>query len=414
MWQSLLGLMVLPCLAWMMAEERRRPDWRMLIGGITLQFALALLLIKSPQSKAFFAALNDVVLQLDAALASGTTFVFGYLGGGPAPFEVTAPGAEFVLAFRALPLVILISALSALLYHWRILPVMVAGFSWLLTRIMGVGGALGLSTAANVFVGMVEAPLLVRPYLKQMSRSDLFAMMTCGMATVAGTMMVLYAQVISSVVPDAMGHILTASLISAPAALVIARLMIPPARSAEEQEQAATLAALSTSSMDAITRGTMDGLKLLLNIVAMLVVFIALVHIVNALLALLPSLDESPLTLQRILGWCMAPLVWLSGIPWDEAVEAGGLMGIKTVLNELLAYLSMAQLPADALSERSRLIMTYVLCGFANFGSLGIMVGGLSTIVPERRQEILSLGMRSIAAGTLATSMTGAVVGLLV
>jgi CNT family concentrative nucleoside transporter len=414
MWQSLLGLMVLPCLAWMMAEERRRPDWRMLIGGITLQFALALLLIKSPQSKAFFAALNDLVLQLDAALASGTTFVFGYLGGGPAPFEVTAPGAEFVLAFRALPLVILISALSALLYHWRILPMMVAGFSWLLTRIMGVGGALGLSTAANVFVGMVEAPLLVRPYLKQMSRSDLFAMMTCGMATVAGTMMVLYAQVISSVVPDAMGHILTASLISAPAALVIARLMVPPARSADEREQAATLAALSTSSMDAITRGTLDGLKLLLNIVAMLVVFIALVHIVNALLALLPNLDESPVTLQRVLGWCMAPLVWLSGIPWDEAVEAGGLMGIKTVLNELLAYLSMAQLPADALSERSRLIMTYVLCGFANFGSLGIMIGGLSTIVPERRQEILSLGMRSIAAGTLATSMTGAVVGLLV
>jgi CNT family concentrative nucleoside transporter len=279
---------------------------------------------------------------------------------------------------------------------------------------MGVGGALGLSTAANVFVGMVEAPLLVRPYLKQMSRSDLFAMMTCGMATVAGTMMVLYAQVISSVVPDAMGHILTASLISAPAALVIARLMVPPARSAAEREQAATLAALSTSSMDAITRGTLDGLKLLLNIVAMLVVFIALVHIVNALLALLPNLDESPVTLQRILGWCMAPLVWLSGIPWDEAVEAGGLMGIKTVLNELLAYLSMAQLPADALSERSRLIMTYVLCGFANFGSLGIMIGGLSTIVPERRQEILSLGMRSIAAGTLATSMTGAVVGLLV
>lgn len=413
MWQSLLGLMVLPGLAWMMAEERRRPDWRMLTGGITLQFALALLLIKSPQSKAFFAALNDLVLQLDAALASGTTFVFGYLGGGPAPFEVTAPGAEFVLAFRALPLVILISALSALLYHWRILPVMVAGFSWLLRRIMGVGGALGLSTAANVFVGMVEAPLLVRPYLKQMSRSDLFAMMTCGMATVAGTMMVLYAQVISSVVPDAMGHILTASLISAPAALVIARLMVP-ARSADEREQAATLAALSTSSMDAITRGTMDGLKLLLNIVAMLVVFIALVHIVNAFLALLPSLDESPVTLQRILGWCMAPLVWLSGIPWDEAVEAGGLMGIKTVLNELLAYLSMAQLPADALSERSRLIMTYVLCGFANFGSLGIMIGGLSTIVPERRQEILSLGMRSIVAGTLATSMTGAVVGLLV
>jgi CNT family concentrative nucleoside transporter len=413
MWQSLLGLMVLPGLAWLMAEERRRPDWRMVIGGITLQIALALLLVKMPQSKALFAGLNDLVLHLDAALASGTAFVFGYLGGGPTPFDVTSPGAEFVLAFRALPLVVLVSALSALLYHWRILPLLVAGFSWMLRRIMGVDGALGLGTAANVFVGMVEAPLLVRPYLKQMSRSDLFAMMTCGMATVAGTMMVLYVQVIASVVPDAMGHILTASVISAPAALVIARLMIP-ARSVDAQRPTATLPALSTSSMDAVTRGTMDGLKLLLNIVAMLVVFIALVHIVNTFLGLLPSVHGDPMTLQRILGWCMAPLVWLAGIPWDEAVAAGGLMGIKTVLNELIAYLSLAQTPDGELSARSRLIMTYVLCGFANFGSLGIMIGGLSTLVPERREEILVLGMRSIAAGTLATLMTGAVIGLLI
>ena len=413
MWQGLLGLLVLPGLAWLIAEDRRRPDWHMLLGGIVLQLALALLLLKLPQSKALFAGLNGLVLQLDAALASGTAFVFGYLGGAPLPFERTLPGAEFVLAFRALPLVVLISALSALLYHWRILPLMVQGFSWLLRRFMGIGGSLGLSTAANVFVGMVEAPLLIRPYLSQMSRSDLFAVMTCGMATIAGTVMVLYAQVISPVVPDAMGHILTASLISAPAALVIARLMIP-AQGAPVQEPPPMLGTLSSSSMDAITQGTMDGLKLLLNIIAMLVVFIALVHIVNAFLGLLPDVDQTPLTLQRLLGWCMAPLVWLSGIPWNEAVAAGGLMGIKTVLNELLAYLTMAQLPAEVLSERSRLIMTYMLCGFANFGSLGIMIGGLSTIVPERRKEILALGMRSIAAGTLATSMTGAVISLLI
>ena len=413
MWQGLLGLLVLPGLAWLMAEDRRRPDWRMLIGGIVLQLALALLLLKLPQSKALFVGLNALVLQLDAALESGTAFVFGYLGGAPLPFETTSPGAEFVLAFRALPLVVLISALSAMLYHWRILPLIVQGFSWLLGRFMGIRGSLGLVTAANVFVGMVEAPLLIRPYLNQMSRSDLFALMTCGMATIAGTVMVLYAQVLSSVVPDAMGHILTASLISAPAALVIARLMIP-AKEPALQEPPPALGKLSSSSMDAITKGTLDGLKLLLNIIAMLVVFIALVHIVNAFLGLLPDVDQTPLTLQRLLGWCMAPLVWLSGIPWNEAVAAGGLMGIKTVLNELLAYLTMAQLPAEALSERSRLIMTYTLCGFANFGSLGIMIGGLSTIVPERRQEILSLGMRSIAAGTLATSMTGAVISLLV
>jgi CNT family concentrative nucleoside transporter len=413
MWQGLIGLVLLPGLAWLMAEDRRRPDWRTLIGGIVLQLVLALLLLKLPQSKTLFAGLNGLVLQLDAALASGTGFVFGYLGGAPVPFEVTSPGAEFVLAFRALPLVVLISALSALLYHWRILPLIVEGFSWLLRRFMGIGGSLGLGTAANVFVGMVEAPLLIRRYLLQLSRAELFMVMACGMATIAGTVLVLYTTMLAPVLDDAVGHLLTASLISAPAGLVMARLMIP-AQEIAAQQPAPALSALSNNSMDAITQGTMDGLKLLLNIIAMLLVFVALVHIVNALLGLLPDVDQAPMTLQRILGWFMAPLVWLSGIPWNEAVAAGGLMGIKTVLNELLAYLALAQLPAEVLSERSRLIMTYVLCGFANFGSLGIMIGGLSTIVPERRQEILALGMRSIAAGTLATLMTGAVISLLI
>ncbi len=266
-----------------------------------------------------------------------------------------------------------------------------------------------------VFVGMVEAPLVIRPYLQQMSRGELFIVMTGGMAGIAGTMMVLYASILGPLVPEAMGHILSASLITAPAAIVIAALMVPPdGTSTAGAPTAGTLDAAqeSKSAMDAITRGTVDGLALLLNIVAMLIVLIALVTLANFALGLLPEFGGKAVTLQRVLGAVMAPLVWLIGIPWDEAAHAGALMGSKTILNEFIAYREMAQLPAGALSERSRVIMTYALCGFANFGSLGIMIGGLATMVPSRRDEIVALGLRSIVSGTLATMTAGAVVGM--
>lgn len=271
---------------------------------------------------------------------------------------------------------------------------------------------MGLSAAANVFVGMVEAPLVIRPYLKMLNRGELFIVMTCGMAGVAGTVMVLYASVLGSVVPSAMGHILAASIISAPAAIVVAALMIPP----RDPPAAATLAVepAGTSTTDAIVRGTADGLALLLNIAALLIVLVALVTLVNIVLAALPAVAGAPITLQRTLGYFMAPLVWLAGVPWSEAVAAGALMGTKTVLNEFIAYVEMAALPADVLSERSRLIMTYALCGFANFGSLGILVGGLTAMIPERRDEVLALGLRSLVSGTLATLLTAATVGMLI
>jgi len=411
MWQSLFGLAVLVGLAWVLSEDRRRPDWRLVGAGLALQFGLALLLLKVPLFKTVFSTLNDLILALDEATKAGTSFVFGYLGGGPAPFEVGTPGSDFILAFRALPLILVVSALSALLFYWRILPVIVKGFSWLLQRSMNIGGALGLSSAANIFVGMVEAPLLVRPYLKSMSRSEIFALMSCGMATIAGTMMVLYATIVGSVIPDAMGHILAASLISAPAALLVARLMVPETEASTAGELMPPQQA--QSSMDAITKGTVDGLKLFLNIIAMLVVFVALVHLANGVLGLLPNVLSEPLTLQRLLGWIMAPVVWLMGVPWHEAITAGGLMGIKTILNEFLAYLELAKLPADSLTDRSKLIMIYAMCGFANLGSLGIMIGGLTAMVPERREEIVSLGMKTIVSGTLATCMTGAVIGVI-
>ena len=410
--QPLLGLGVILVLAWLASERRRAVSPRLVIAGLALQILLALLLLKLPLAQTAFLALTDLVLSVQRATQAGTELVFGFLGGGAAPFETRYPHNSFVLAFQALPLILVISAVSALLFHWRVLPPVVRGFAWLLRRTMGTGGALGLGAAANVFVGMTEAPLLIRPYLAGLSRSALFALMTCGMATVAGTVMVLYAGILADTVPDAMGHILTASLISAPAALMIAGILVP------EHPEAADRAILaipieSRSSMDAITRGTLDAIPLWLNILGMLIVMVALVSLANQIMGLLPAVAGEPLIAQRILGWAMAPVVWLIGIPWSEAQVAGSLMGIKTILNELIAYLELAGTASTELSDRSRLIMTYALCGFANLGSLGIMIGGLGAMAPARREEIVALGLKSVLAGTMATLTTGAVVALI-
>ncbi len=409
--QSAFGLLVLMALAWLLSERRRTNLWKVAVTGAGVQLAMAVVLLKLPGVQGVFRALNDFVLTLQGASDAGTSFVFGYLGGAPLPFEETRVGSSFVLAFRALPLVIVISALTALMTYWRILPLIVRAFSAMLRKVFGIGGAVGLGTAANVFVGMVEAPLFIRPYLERLSRSELFTLMCAGMATIAGTVLVLYATFLRGVIPDAVAHLLVASIISAPAAITIARLMVPDDGAATDAEY--RIESEATSSMDALTRGTQSGLTLFLNIVAMLIVFVAMVHLVNAVLSALPDMNGEPVTLERLLGYVLAPITWLMGIPWREASVTGSLMGTKTVLNEFLAYLRLADLPADALSERSRLIISYALCGFANFGSLGIMIGGLTTLVPGRRDEILALGLKSILAGTLATSCTGAVVGIL-
>jgi concentrative nucleoside transporter, CNT family len=409
--QSGFGLLCFVLLAWLMSEARLRVPWRLVLIGLALQIALAVLLLKFPPFKQAFLLLNDAMLALDRATRAGTAFVFGYLGGAPLPFTETTPGASFVLAFQALPLVLVISALSALLFHWRILPLLVEGFARLLQRALGIGGAVGVSTAANVFVGMVEAPLFIRPYLQALKRGELFMVMTCGMASIAGTVMVLYAAVLGAAVPDALGHILVASLVSAPAGLVIAALMIPP-QGQPTQAQGIHIER-AQSSMDAITRGTVAGMEILIQIVALLIVLVALVTLLNLALALLPPVGGEAVSLQRILGTVMAPLTWLAGIPWDEARVAGSLMGIKTVLNELIAYVELGRLAPEAMSERSRVIMTYALCGFANFGSLGIMIGGMGAMMPQRRAEIVGLGMKSLVSGTLATLAAAATVGLI-
>ncbi len=412
--QSLFGFFALHALAWLLSERRRAVPWRPVLAGMALTLGLAVLFLKAPIFAEVFLWLNRAVAALERATQAGTSLVFGYLGGAPLPYEEKPQTSSFILAFRALPLVLVISALSALLFYWRILPWIVRGFSWLLVRSMRIGGAAGLAAAANVFVGMVEAPLFVRPYLASMSRSELFVTMSCGMATIAGTVMVLYATILGKVIPDALGHILIASIIATPAAIAVALLMVPPEPEVEGAGGEARLApSTATSSMDAITRGTLDGAALLINIVAMLLVLVALVSLANALLGLAPELAGAPVTLQRALGLVMTPLAWLAGVPWAEAHIAGQLLGTKTILNELIAYLDLAQLPEQALAPRSRLVMTYALCGFANLGSLGIMIGGLATMAPERRADIVALGAKTLVSGTLATLIAASVVGAL-
>ncbi len=411
--QSLLGVVVLIAFSWVISENRRAPVVRPIVSGMAVTFVLALGLLKVPVFRQAFQSLNDAVLALQEATRIGTSFVFGYLGGGPLPFTESYPGASFVLALQALPIVLVTSALSAVLFHWRILPLIVAGFAWLLKRTLGVGGAVGVSAAANIFVGQIEAPLFIRPYLANLTRSEMFIVMTGGMASIAGTVMALYAAFLSNVVPDALGHILIASIISCPAAIMVSQLMVPEDEGRITDSTVMTMLYPDRSTVDAITRGTLDGAALLINIVAMLIVLVALVALVNMILGLFPDVAGAPITLERTLGWVMAPVVWLIGIPWSEASTAGALMGTKTVLNELLAYLQMKGLPDGALSERSRMIMVYAMCGFANFGSLGIMIGGLSSMVPDRRTEIVQLGLKSIVSGTIATLLCGAIVGVL-
>jgi CNT family concentrative nucleoside transporter len=411
--QSALGVIAIIAIAFGISEDRRAVAWRQAGIGLAVTFALALVLLKVPQVKFAFVWINEAVAAIAAATRAGTAFVFGYIGGGPLPFELKTPGTEFSLAFQALPVVLVMSVVSSLLFYWGIMPPIVRGFSYALERTLAVGGAVGLATAANIFVGQVEAPLFIRPYLAKLSRAEMFVVMTGGMAGIAGTVFVLYATILASAIPDAAGHIVVCSVLGAPAAILISLIMVPDASAERTGGKLGDIEHGAVSTMDAVVKGTGAGLELLLNIVAMLIVFIALVYLANAILGLLPDFAGAPLTLQRALGWIMAPVCWLMGIPWSQAVTAGGLMGIKTILNELVAYLQLAALPAGTLDPRSRLIMLYAMCGFANFGSLGIMIAGLATMCPQKRDEVVSLGLKSIVSGTLTTCLLGAIVGVL-
>ncbi len=407
-----MGLLAFMLFAFALSASRRDVRWKVAAAGVALQLVLGALLLLMPGTQSLFAAIGRGVDAINLATLEGTQFVFGYLGGGDMPFETRPAATTFILAFQSLPVLLFMSVLTAILTYWRILPWIVRWLGRGLQRSLGIGGALGLGAAGNVFLGMVEAPLLIRPYLDRMTRSELFALMTTGMATVAGTVLVLYAQTLSAVLPNAAGHMLVASLISLPAAVSISLIMLPETAAVTLGD---TLPQREASGlMDAITQGTQSGVRLLVQVTAMLLVFVALIALVNSMLAALPDIGGESLTLQRLFGFLMAPLCWLMGIPWHEAPAAGQLFGTKTVLNEFLAFLDLARMGPDQLSPRTTVILSYAMCGFANFGSLGIMVGGLTAIAPNRRGDILTLAPRSIVAGTLATCCTGCIAGIFV
>jgi len=411
--QSAIGLGAFIFVAWLFSSAKFRFPILTAIWTVGAQIGIAALLLYFPPARNALGSLQVAVDALQKATRAGTTFVFGYLGGGDAPFEVVNPGGMFNFAFGALPLVIFFSGLSALLWHWGVLKLFVKGMAFLLQRVFRVGGAVALASAANTFLGQTEAPLLIRPYLSKISRAELFIVIVGGFATVAGSVMAVYATILAEIDPSVLGHIIVASIISVPAAILMGQVMMP-----EEKGFVATPAAAAddfgyASSMDAFMRGVTDGLGLYLNIIASLIAFTAFVALVNIMLTAAPDIGGEPLTLQRMLGFVFAPFMWLAGVPWSEAVQAGSLMGVKTAVNELVAYVELSKLPADTFSERTLLIIVYSLCGFANFASLGIVIGGLTALAPDRRQDVIALAPRALVAGTLATLMTGAVIGLI-
>lgn len=411
--QSAIGIVAFVFVAWLFSTGKTRFPFFIAVTTIAAQIGIALLLLYLPPARDALGSLQVVVRALQEATAAGTTFVFGHLGGGEPPFEVVNPGGMFSFAFGALPLVIFFSGLSALLWHWRVLKVFVRGLAFLLQRVFNVGGAVALSSAANTFLGQTEAPLLIRPYLSKVSKPELFIIITGGFATVAGSVMAVYATILAEVDPSMLGHIIVASIISVPAAILMAQVMMPEEKGVTPTPAAAADDFGYASSMDAFMRGVTDGLGLYLNIIASLIAFTAFAALVNIMLAAGPDVLGGPLTLERILGTIFAPFMWLAGVPWAEAFQAGSLMGVKTAVNELVAYVELAKLPPGTFSERTLLIVIYSLCGFANFASLGIVIGGLTALAPDRRQDVIALAPRALIAGTLATLMTGAVIGLI-
>ncbi|MGZ3274111.1 MAG: NupC/NupG family nucleoside CNT transporter [Caulobacteraceae bacterium] len=409
--QSLTGVALAMAVCWAVSENRRRFPWKLAIGSILVQLALILVLFGLPQSRGVVQALNGGVDALGQATQQGVQFVFGFLGGGAQPYQVVNPGALFIFAFDVLPLIIVVSTLSALLWHWGVLKWVMRGFGVVFQKTLGLGGASAFSSATNIFLGNVECALVIKGYLPKLTRSELFLMITLGMATMAGSTMVAYATILHQAVPNAAAHVIAASIISAPAGILLARILVP--EKPEHLEQAVDYNSLLkySSTIDAIGTGVSDGLHIALNVGATLIAFVSLIAIANSLLGLLPHAGAAALTVQRVLGWVFSPLAWTLGVPWKEAARAGDLLGVKLVLTELIAIVDLSKEPE--LTARTRIIMTYALCSFANIGSVGIIASGFGVLMPDRRQEILGMMWKGLLGGFLATIMTGALIGAL-
>ncbi len=409
--RALLGLVVIFAVCWAVSENRKAFPWRVVIGATAIQLFFALLFYGVPLLRDALAQGTVAMNALQAATKAGTNFVFGYVGDNsvwPGKDGAT-PGPVFF--FQILPLVIVVASLAAILWHWRILRWITKGFAFVFSRTMGIGGATSLVVAANVFMGMTEAPLLIKPYFPRLTRSEIFIVMAAGFGTIAAAVMAIYSTMLEPVMHNALPQLLIASVMGTTAATAIALVMIPEMTSTKERSGDPDFKYQST--MDAFSQGAGDGMKMVMNIAAMLIAALALLYLVNLILGVLPPVAGEAISVQRVLGWIFAPLMYLIGVPWDEAQKAGSLMGEKTVLNEFVAYLDLSQIPVDQMTDRTRRIVANALCGFANLGSIGIIVGGLSIIAPEKRDVFLSLSWKALLAGTLATCCSGAIIGIL-
>ncbi|WP_066681117.1 NupC/NupG family nucleoside CNT transporter [Caulobacter sp. CCH9-E1] len=412
--QALAGLALTLGLCWLVSENRKRFPWVLAVAALIVQVLLVLVLFGLPQAQKLMQGVNGAVEGLASSTQAGTSFVFGFLAGGDQPYPVSNPGAGFLFAFRVLPVILVVCALSALLWHWKILKWLAQGFGLLFQKTLGLRGPPALATAATIFMGQIEGPIFIRAYLDKLSRSELFMLIAVGMACVSGSTMVAYATILADVLPNAAAHVLTASIISAPAGVLLARIIVP----ADPMEKGADLDLATEdktygSSIDAVMKGTTDGLQIALNVGATLIVFVALATMVDKILGAMPDVGGQPLSIARGLGVIFSPLAWAMGVPWKEAGTAGGLLGVKLILTEFTAFIQLAKVGATSLDERTRMIMTYALCGFANIGSVGMNVAGFSVLVPQRRQEILSLVWKAMMAGFLATCLTGSLIGLM-
>ncbi|HEV7607498.1 MAG TPA: nucleoside transporter C-terminal domain-containing protein [Steroidobacteraceae bacterium] len=409
--QAVLGIAVFVGIGMLFSSNYRRINWKLVVFAIALQFIICLLLLKAPGIRDGLQYANRAVAALSEATMKGTSFVYGYLGGGATPFTVTNPSALFTFAFQSMPLVIVISALASLLWYWRVLPIVISGIAYVFKRTLGTRGPVGLVVTSNIFLGQVEAPILVRPYLARMTQYELLLVLTAGMAMIAGSVMVIYASMLGPQINGVLGHLITKSLMSVPASIMFAHVMLP-----EDNEASAELdkpPSMYESAMDAITRGTSDGLHVYMNVLAILIVLIALVALANGMIgAWLPDIAGAPLSMERIAGWVFSPIAWLMGIPWSEAPVAGSLLGVKTILNEFIAYLQLKDVPASVLGDHSRLITLYALCGFANLSSMGIQISGIGVLAPDRRGDLTRLAFRALVAATLASCVSGSIVGI--
>jgi len=410
--QSLIGIVTLIFIAIPFSESIQKIKVKFIIYALLIQISLAFILLEIPFISSFFDVMSMAVESLRLSAIEGSSFVFGYLGGGDAPFEVSNNQNLPIFAFTFLPMLIFLSALSALLWHWKILPFLIKLLAKLFEKPLDAKGPIGLAASANIFLGQLEAPLLIKPYLNKMNQRDLLIIMTVGMSTIAGSVMVLYITWLDDKFTGVIGHFLTASILSVPAAIMFSNILIPSAQT--ELKTAKEDLKMYESSMDAISVGTKDGLNMFLSVIASLIVFLSLVALADFILGIFPNVYGEPISLQRIAAFIFAPIAWLMGIPFAEIIPAGNLLGTKTIFNELIAFNDLRDLDTNVLSERSQLIMLYGICGFANISSVGILLGGLSAICPDIRGTLLKIAFRALFAATLASCLTGTVVSLFI